>query len=156
MSELDGASPKEMEEFERRYVDTHTEIKGLSALNGMEKGRFNNSSLIKNSPGDKNIYQRGKIPGKNLIEKDCMHERQEKVTGYLIDALDIRKREILNKEDYQIKDLINAIVRLMPQKVESDVNTTHTFADEVKRLTIEKKKYTAIDADMSSEETVNE
>jgi len=148
MSELDGISPREMEAFKREYVDSHTEIKVLSALNSLHKGSYKNGSLSKMEPGDKNAerYQVLKKP----IERECMEVQREKAVNCLFEAFDIRKKEILNKKDFSMKDLLGAMAKLMPQKSESKVETTHNFAEEIKRLTLEKKTYKAIDAEDAS------
>jgi hypothetical protein len=145
MSELDGASPREMEEFERRYVDTHTEIKAQSLLTGATSGQFRPKNNIRMEPGDKNAKRVGQL--KKPIEKHCLEVQQNKMVGYLGDALDVRRKEILNKNDYPIDKLINALIKLMPQKVESEVNASMTFADMIKSVTLEQKRYKAIDAE---------
>ena len=141
MSELDGASPKDMAEFQRKYVDTHTEIKAKSAIETIHKGR--NSSL--KSHEDKNAKRVGHY--KKPIERYCSAENQRKVSGYLVDALDVRHKEILNKHDYPIKDLVNALIKMNPVQIEGNVEHNMTFADMVKSVTLEKKNYKTIEAD---------
>lgn len=149
MSELDGASPKEMEEFERRYVDTHTEIKAQSLLSGATSGQFRKKNNISYHPGDKNAKNVAKL--KKPIEQQCITVQEEKNRSYIMDAFQIRNREILDKKDFPIKDLVNAVIKLMPQRTESKVEHDMSFADMVKSVHLERKQYKAIDAEIDDE-----
>ena len=142
MSELDGISPRELEKFRRKYEDTHTEIKAISAL---AKSGYAGSSLIKNSPGDKNAGSVKKY--KKPIERSCIEKQRKQLVDYLVDGFELRKREILSKKDLPIKDLLNVIVKFMPQKVESEVNANMDFAEMIKSVTLEQKRYKPIDAE---------
>lgn len=142
MSELDGISPKELEQFKRKHFDTHHEIKAISAL---EKGGFKNSSLIKNSPGDKNAAQVKKH--KRLLEAKGFEKQKEALVDYLVDGFTLRRKEILDKDDLPIKDLLAAIARFMPQKIDGEQNVNMNFADMVKEVTLKRKQYKAIDAE---------
>ena len=137
MSELDGQSPMSREQFKRKYVDTHTELKGNTAMFG--------GNSVKMSPGDKNASRVKQL--KKPIERSCMEKQRSDLRGYLGDALSVRQKEILNKNDYSIKDLINAIIKTLPQQIDQKSEVSMNFADEIKRLTIEAKKYKAIDAE---------
>lgn len=121
------------EQFKRKYEDTHTEIKCMSDL---EAGRAN-SSLIKKSPGDKNIKTRGKIPGKKLIERRAIEQRSDDFKHYILDAVSVRKQEILDKKDVPMVQLLQIVSRNLPQKIESKNEHTFTFADMVKRASAE-------------------
>jgi len=144
MSELDGASPQEMEEFKDKYVDTHTEIKGMSLFDSLITGR-KKGSLLGKQPGDKNAgnYKLLKKP----IERECIEKQEEANRGFIMDAFEIRRREILNKKDYPIKELVNAVIKLMPQRTEAKVEHDMSFADMVKSVHLERKHYKAIDAE---------
>ena len=145
MSELDGISPRDLEAFEREYLDTHTEIKALSALEGLHKGAYNGGTSIKYSPGDKNAQSVKYY--KKPIEKAEIEKQREKTLGCLFDAFVIRQKEILNKKDFSMKDLLGALTRLMPQQVDSKIEHDMTFADMVKSVHLERKHYKAIDAE---------
>ena len=147
MSELDGISPRDLEAFEREYVDTHTEIKAMSAMDALHKGSYGGASLIKNHPGDKNA--RAVKYYKKPIEKEMIELQREKTVNCLYDAFVIRQKEILNKKDFSMKDLLAALTRLMPQQVDSKVEHDMTFADMVKSVHLERKHYKAIDAEGS-------
>jgi len=111
------------EQFHRKWADTHTE---LSALDRLEGGR---QSLIKDSPGDKNIYTKGKIPGKNVIEKKAFEERAENFKHYVMDAVCVRSKDILDKEQMPIDKLLNTVVKTLPQRQELKVEGEFTFAN---------------------------
>ena len=145
MSELDGISPRELEAFNREYVDTHTEIKAMSAMEALHKGSYNGGSTIKYSPGDKNAANVKHY--KKPIERDLIEKQREKTVNCLFDAFVIRQKEILNKKDFSMKDLLSALTRLMPQQVDSKVEHDMTFADMVKSVHLERKNYKAIDAE---------
>jgi len=125
------------EEFNRKYMDTHTE---LSALDRLEQGR--KGSVVKHSPGDKNIYSRGKIPGKNVIENKCFEKRAEDTKHYLLDALEVRSLDILDKEQMPIDKLVNSVIKTLPQKQEVKLEGEFTFAS---MLEIAKKQQTAVE-----------
>jgi len=145
MSELDGISPKELEEFKKRHVDTHHEIKAQSIMRGATSGQYRKKNNITMEPGDKNAkkYQLLKKP----IEKRCLAEQDDKTRGMIVDAFHLRGNEILNKKDYPIKDLVNAVIKMMPQRIDQKVEHDMNFADMVKSVTLEKKRYKAIDAE---------
>ena len=147
MSELDGQSPMSREEFKRKHFDTHTELKAESVLGGATSGQFRQKNTISKEPGDKNAKHVAKL--KKPIERECMEKQRSDLRQYLGDALSVRQKEILNKNDYSIKDLINAIIKTLPQQIDQKSEVSMNFADEIKRLTIESKKYKAIDAEES-------
>ena len=64
-----------------------------------------------------------------------------------MDAFAIRNKEILDKKDFPIKDLVNAVIKLMPQRTEAKVEHDMTFADMIKSVHLEAKTYKAIDAE---------
>lgn len=145
MSELDGLNPREVEEYKRRYVDSHEEIKGQSILKGSKSGQYRKKNTIAMHPGDKNA---GNVKNlKKPIEKECWAVQEEKNRGYIMDAFHLRSQEILDKKSFPIKDLVNAVIKLMPQRTEAKVEHDMTFADMVKSVHLEKKTYKAIDAE---------
>ena len=145
MSELDGISPKEMDAFKAKYVDTHTEIKAESMMLGATSGQYRKKNSIKFHPGDKNARNVKKL--KRPIEAMCMKEQDDKTRMMLVDAFHVRGKEILDKKDYPIKDLVNAVIKMMPQRIDQKIEHDMSFAEMVKSVTIEKKHYKAIDAE---------
>ena len=129
------------EEFARKYFGTHTE---LSALTRLEEGQ-KHRSLIGSHPEDKNIPYRGKIPGKNLIEKKCFKDREDNFKNYLLDAVAVRNKEILNKEEMPFKDLLNFATKVLSNKVEGEVNHNFTYADMVMRASKNLEKVHTVD-----------
>jgi len=145
MSELDGMSPMDREEFKRKYIDSMTELKAQSLLGGATSEPFRQKSTIAKHPEDKGAKQVSKH--KKKFERDGAEKQRGKLMGYLGDALSVRQKEILNKNDYSIKDLISHLIKLMPQQVDQVSDVNMNFADMVKSVTLEKKRYRAIDAE---------
>jgi len=123
------------EQFARKYIDTH---KGIHCGSDLMNGAYKNGSLIKMSPGDKNIYKE-RVKGQSLCEPKCSEERAEAFKHYLMDANAVRSDEILDPEKMPIKDLLSLIVRTLPQKTESK-EMHFTFADMVKQAAMDKGK----------------
>jgi len=141
MKELNSKARKE---FKKKYhKDTLLGRSVASKISGKEIS--NNGSLIKSSPGDRNITPLW-IPGKGLIESKAKEKRDEDYQHYLHDALEVRKLEILDKKDVPMVSLLQMISRNIPQKLESKNEHTFTFADMVKRATIELQKIDTVDA----------
>jgi len=109
------------EEFKRIYTDTHMELQVADLMHGQ--------SLIKNSPGDKNITVRGKIPGKALIEKIAMDERAEGMAHCLMDAVGARVGDLM---DIPMDKLVSLAIKANPQKLEQKIEGNFTFAEMVK------------------------
>ncbi len=133
------------EQFKRKYLDTH---KGIHCVSDLNNGTFNKGSLIKNSPGDKNITQRGKIKGKNIIEHKAMEKRSEDKKHYIMDAVSVRGMEILDKEAMPFPKLLDSMIKILPQKVEAQV-AHFTYADMVKQAHMNKE---TIDVENESKE----
>ena len=127
--------------FKRKYSpDTHLGLHVASKLS-------NNGSLIKTSPGDRNVTPFKIIPGKRSIELSEKEKRDQQFQHYLLDAAEIRKMEILNKEDVPMVSLLQIISRNIPQKVESKNEHTFTFADMVKKATFELERVETVDVE---------
>ena len=90
MSELDGMSPMDREQFKRKWYDTHTELKLGSAMFG--------ANAVKKSPGDRNAANVSKL--KKPIEKFYMDKQRENMVELLSDAFGIRAKEVLNKNEF--------------------------------------------------------
>ena len=128
--------------FKKKYArDTHLGIHCTSKLVG------NNGSLIKTSPGDRNVTPFG-LPGKKEIEKVAKEKRDAQFQNYLLDAAEIRKLEILDKKEVPMVSLLQIISRNIPQKVESKNEHTFTFADMVKKATIELERVETVDVEV--------
>lgn len=125
--ELDEMS---VDEFNRKYKDTHTEIKAMSRL---KSGKFiPNVNNIKH-PEDRNISPNPavKIPGKAEIEKVEAAKREDREREYFKDAFWVRKLEVLDPEAMPITKLSDIVVKMMPQKVEGKVDHSFSYADMV-------------------------
>jgi hypothetical protein len=116
------------DEFKRKYEGTWQELKAQSVLQGDGYGTKPNH--IKH-PENRNISSNPavKIPGKNLIEKRCYKENIEKTKGYIFDAIEVRNKEILDPAEMPITKLMDLAVKLMPQKVEGEVEHKFTYGD---------------------------
>jgi hypothetical protein len=118
-------------QFKQKWEDTHTE---LSALDRLEKGR--KGSSLKTDVTDKQMAKWNSA--KKLIEAKGMRDREEAVQHLLIDALAVRNVELLDKKDLPMYQLLGSISKMKTQKVEGNVQHTHTFADMIKKVTLEK------------------
>lgn len=120
------------EQFKKKWLDTHTE---LTMLDKLEASR---QSLVKNSPGDKNIKTRGKIAGKNLIEKKCKEDRDNQLKEMLLDAVSVNAEKLVEAKNFdEAHKLTKLAISMIPQKIQSKNETTFTFADMVRRVTLE-------------------
>lgn len=126
-SEIDSMTA---DEFKRKYDNSWVEIKAQSLLKGDKYGTRPNN--IKH-PENHNISSKPwvKIPGKNLIEKRCYKENIEKTKGYIFDAIEVRNKEILDPAEMPITKLMDLAVKLMPQKVEGEVEHKFSYGDMV-------------------------
>jgi len=120
------------DEFKRKYEDSWVEIKAQAALKGEGFNvRHNNTKF----PENRNISSKPwvKIPGKSEIEKKCAEERVQKTKNYIFDAVDVRHKEILDPNEMSIAKLMDLAVKLMPQKVEGEVEHKFTYGDMILR-----------------------
>jgi hypothetical protein len=129
-------------EFKKKYHKDSLLGRSVSSGTGSEIGDrlANSGSLIKKEPGDKNIVRGRKIPGKHLIEQVAMEKRAADYKHYLLDAVTVRKQEILNKEDVPMVQLLQIVSRNLPQQVESKNEHVFTFADMVKKASQERER----------------
>jgi len=123
------------EQFRATYEDTHTEFQVLDLL---EKG----GSLIKVHPGDKNITIRHKIPGKALIESIEMEKRADGLSHCLLDAIGARIGDLM---DIPMEKLVSLGIKTLPQKIDQKMEHNFTFADMVKKASLEVENYETID-----------
>ena len=123
------------EEFRRTYEDTHTELQALELMR-------NNGSLIKTEPGARNITVNGKIPGKALIEKRAMEERAEGLAHCLMDAVGARVGDLM---DIPMDKLVSLAIKANPQKIDQTIDHSFTFADMVKKASLEVENYETIE-----------
>lgn len=144
MSEIpQGWHAMNRDQWNRKYTLTH---KGLHATQQLIDGR--QGSLIKHSPGDKNVTSYKDLPGKNLIETREMKKRANNFRHFVLDSVSVRNDEILDKKAVPMKDLLNLAAKILPQQKE-DVGEEKsvTFADMVKTVTIEMRKYDTVDVE---------
>ena len=97
------------EQFKKKWIGTHTE---LAITDTLEKGRHSGLKF----PSDKNITTGGKIPGKNVIEAKCKEKRNEQIQDYMMDAVKVRSKEILDKKDMPFKELMRLLVNSRKDK----------------------------------------
>ena len=140
------------EQWIRKYVGTH---KGIHCLSDLAAGAGRNGSLIKMSPGDKNIMANHNIHGKNLIEKKCMEDRAEDFKHFLLDTNDVRANSALDQNLLPYKDLLALIVKTLPQKVEQKT-VNFTFADMVQQAALDKGKIVDVEPIASNDESTGE
>lgn len=133
-------SPINQDEFLRKIEDTHDELLMHDVLNNTKRV----------SSGDtKFVYNKGvKQPeGKGLIEKEAQADREERTRQLFFELLEHRKIELTDKVDFPITHLVNAVIKLMPQRNENKNENVHTFADAVKKLRMEYDKHDTFDAE---------
>jgi len=136
------------EQFKRKWVDTHTE---LSALDLLEQGR-KGSLLVKHNE-DKSIKMRGKIPGKNIIEKKSIENQEKNLKEFILDASMVRSSEIL---DMDYAKLLSIAVKLVPTQVENRGTVNFTFGDMVRKANISLEKVDTIeDGELVDEQSDN-
>jgi len=123
------------EEFKRTYEDTHTELQALEMMR-------NNGSLIASEPGDRNITVRGKIPGKSLIEAREMDKRAEGLSHCLMDAVGARVGDLM---DIPMDKLVSLAIKSNPQRIDQTIDHSFTFADMVKKASLEVENYDTIE-----------
>jgi hypothetical protein len=121
MSELDNESPMSREQFKKKYIDTHTAIQGHSLLTGGYK------NLIDKHPGDKNVKHYVKL--KKPIELKCAVKRAENLQNFLLDIIEVRAEDALDKKQLPFKDALKIAVSAMPKKLDINANVTNTFAE---------------------------
>ena len=125
------------EQFIRKYQDTHTE---LEALEHFQK----NKSLVKYEPGDKNIEKKKAIPGKHLIESIETEKRAEGLQHVLLDACSARIKDLM---DIPMEKLVGLTIKTLPQKIDGKMEHSMTFADIVRKASIEIENYEDIDVE---------
>lgn len=116
MSELDGISPINLEQYKRKYIDSHTEIKAISMLKNNIK-----------DPSDLNASQVKKY--KKKYEVDGFHKRAENLEGMVYDTIEVRAVDMLDRKQLPMKDLLKIGVSMKPKNINLNANVTNTFAD---------------------------
>lgn len=132
--------PINQDEFLRKIEDTHDEFLLHEKLSG--KPRV--------SSGDaKMVYSKGvKQPeGKKQLEKIAWDEKEERTRALFFDLLNVRQKELFDKNDFPITHVVNAIIKLMPQRTENKTESVHTFSDAIKQLKFERENYKTFDAE---------
>ena len=126
-----------------RYSDTHTEFQAIEHFT-------KKPNLIgKDSTDTKFEIVRGvKQPaGKREAEIEGKKQSSEHLQRMMYDLVQVRLRELLDKNEFPIHRAIDTIIRLSPQKVEQKTETIHTFAEAVKRAKLEFENCTTVDAE---------
>jgi hypothetical protein len=127
----------DVDQFVRKYSGTHTELQGQSLLReNMSRKDLRKFELEKRE-----------------IEINAGEKRMEKLSEFLTDAVDVRKVEVLSKDDLPMKDLLAMTIRSHPQRarIENTGNVNFTFADMVARSSITLNKVEEIDAEISDD-----
>lgn len=114
------------EEQMKEKLDGHL---GFSIMDALHGGSYKGGSLVKHSPGDKNITSRHKMPGKNIIEHNCIKKRKEDVQHVLVDVMVMRQMELLDPEQMPMSKLVDSVIKVLPTKIEAESHHTFTFAD---------------------------
>ncbi len=130
------------EEFINKWADTHTEMQLADSLRG---------SLIRSSEGDKGVTNHGKLPGKNVIEREAFEKKADDLRELVMDAVvGVRAADILDKEQMPYDKLLGHAIRLLPQKIEQKGEMTHSFADMVKKIAIEAQNVVTVEVPLES------
>ena len=106
------------EMYKRKYVDTHTELEGVGLLIAGSK-----SHTIE--PGDKNAKDVAKH--KKKYEADGFKKRAENLQHMVLDTVDVRSADMLDKKQLPMKDLLKIATGLLPKQVEIKAEL-HTFS----------------------------
>ena len=143
MTEIpEGYHQMSKDQWHRKYVDTHAGLHAMSELAGKT------GNLVKTHPEDKNITHNHPIKGKNLLENRAIKKRANNFRHFVLDTVSVRNEEILDKEAVPMKDLLNLAAKILPQQKEDlGEEKTATFADMVKTVTIEMRKYDTVDVE---------
>jgi hypothetical protein len=116
------------EEQVKEILDGHIGYSIADKIDGTsynkDKRDGKGGSLIQNEPSSHGVDVKSYYQQKRLIEGECLAERKEKMGNLLMDCVDIRKSEILDKEDMPMPKLIELAIKSMPKQVEvkADVN----------------------------------
>ena len=120
-----------MEAYSRKYENTHLEFSMLELLS---KGKKSNLSF----PDDKAILSNGEIRGKKEIERQAMVKRDKDLRHMLLDAVAVRKLEILDADKLPIKDLLRLVIDAS-KKEGTAVAVNFSFADMVLQANQQKR-----------------
>ena len=110
----------EKEQFMRKYEDTH---KGLSVSEKLSKARKTSTKF----PSDLNA--KNVTRAKRGMERQAIEKRKDDYQHYILDAVAVRAKEILNKKDMPMKDLLKTATSVLPKEVKVESNVTHSFVD---------------------------
>jgi len=150
-SELDEMS---VDEFNRKYDDTLTEIKAMSLLKGDGYGtkpnhiKHHENRGISSNPAIP-------IPGKKMIDREGFKKQQENTKNYVFDAIEVRKKEILDREEVPMTKLLDLAIKLMPTKIEGEVEHHFTYGDMIMKAAQNLEKAKAFEAIAESAEDVD-
>lgn len=127
------------EEFKRRYEGTHEEIKVQSMLKGDKYGSRPNN--IKH-PESRNINANPMvpIPGKSELEKRGIEIQHQKTRSLIHDAIDVRNKEVLDPEQVPMTKLLDLAVKMMPMKLEGEVEHKVSYGDMIMKIAARRKK----------------
>jgi hypothetical protein len=113
--------PMSREEFERTYTDTHEELAGVGILLEGQK------ALRRIEPGDKNAADVKKL--KKPIEAKCLEKQREKLTNFILDTVAVRAKDVFDKKQLPMKDLLKVAVSAMPKQIDIEANVTNSVVD---------------------------
>ena len=133
-----------IEMYNRQYADTHLEF---SVLELLTKGKKSELSF----PDDSSILPSGEIRGKRKIEREAAEKRDKDLRHMLLDAVAVRKLEILDAEKLPIKDLLRLVVDTSKRDGPA-VAVNFSFADMVLRANQQKRdsKEKAVDIESNA------
>ena len=138
-------------QFKRKYEDTHTAIKANTML---QTGKYSVKHNHIVHPEDRGISSdpRVPIPGKKEIEAACFKKNIEKTKGLIFDSISVRQLEILDKEEVPMSKLLDLAVKLMPTKIEGNVEHTFSYADMILKASQNLPKTEYVEAEVLDEE----
>ena len=108
------------EQYDRKYEDTHTELMVSDLVQNQR-----NSNIVE--PSSRNAKDVAKH--KKKFERDGFEKRAEDVKHCLVDAIEIRKKELLSPKTMPMKDLLNTTVKTFPKEVKVEANITNSFVE---------------------------
>ena len=142
-------------QFKRKYEDTHLAIKANTML---QTGKYSvkHNNIV--HPEDRGISPNPMvpIPGKKEIEAACFKKNVEKTKGLIFDAIAVRQLEILDKEEVPMSKLLDLSIKLMPTKIEGEVEHTFSYGDMIMKAAQNIKKAEVVEVEAEEAETIEE
>lgn len=119
---------RDPKEVIKEVLDGHMGYTIADKLDGhsyaKDRKESNAASLISKEPDSLGVNTKSYDVQKQKIEGKCTAERKEAMGNFLMDCVEVRKLEILDKEEMPIPKLIELAIKSMPKQLEvkADVN----------------------------------